>query len=549
MTSPRPDRGISDVDDVPRVTVSTEPGDPVQVAFVGIGPGDPGLLTVRALNLLARASIIAIAPGDRAALTDLVSATTQIVDLPVPEDRTSTERADALTQIVRQAPPGALVARVMADPATAPGLTLEARALRAAGIWFELVPGVNPAAAVASYAGMPMADDGSGLHLVDVDETELDSAWLRAFAPGDPLLLHGGAPGLMGAVDALLAAGWPGDTRISMTERGTTPMQRTTTGPLRRADRLIQALAPGTSAVVVVGAPVELREDLSWFESKPLYAWRVLVPRTQDQAGPAIARLAEYGARAEVVPTIAVEPPRNPAQLDRAINGLVTGRYEWLGFTSANAVKAVREKFDALGLDTRSLAGIKVAAVGGVTAAALRDWGIVADLLPDIEQSAAGLLDAWPEYDPDLDPINRVLLPRADIATDTLVAGLAELGWEVDDVTAYRTVRAAPPPEGTRYDIKSGGFDAVVFTSSSTVGNLVGIAGKPHTMTVVACIGPATAKTATELGLRVDVVAPAANALALVDALAAHGASMAEAAKSGGVVFKRPSQRTRRRHK
>ena len=131
--------------------------------------------------------------------------------------------------------------------------------------------------------------------------------------------------------------------------------------------------------------------------------------------------------------------------------------------------------------------------------------------MPSGEQSAAGLLEDWPEYDELLDPINRVFLPRADIATENLVAGLIDLGWECDDVTAYRTVRAAPPPAPTRDAIKTGKFDAVVFTSSSTVRNLVGIAGKPHPSTVIAVIGPATAKTAEEHGLRVDVLAPQAR--------------------------------------
>ena len=208
------------------------------------------------------------------------------------------------------------------------------------------------------------------------------------------------------------------------------------------------------------------------------------------------------------VPTIAVEPPRTPQQMERAIKGLVTGRYEWVAFTSRNAVKAVREKFEEYGLDARAFAGIKVAAVGEQTAAALLAFGVKPDLVPSGEQSAAGLLEDWPPYDPVFDPIDRVFLPRADIATENLVAGLIELGWEVDDVTAYRTVRAAPPAAPIREAIKGGGFDAVVFTSSSTVRNLVGIAGKPHASTVIACIGPETAKTAEEHGLRVDVLAP-----------------------------------------
>ncbi len=144
-----------------------------------------------------------------------------------------------------------------------------------------------------------------------------------------------------------------------------------------------------------------------------------------------------------------------------------------------------------------------------------------------------------------LDPINRVLLPRADIATETLVARLTELGWEAEDVTAYRTVRAAPPPAPISEAIKGGGFDAVLFTSSSTVRNLIGIAGKPHAVTVIAVIGPQTAKTAAEFGLRVDVTAPKPSATALVDALAEYGAGMRDAAIAAGEPVRKPSERRR----
>jgi uroporphyrinogen III methyltransferase/synthase len=300
--------------------------------------------------------------------------------------------------------------------------------------------------------------------------------------------------------------------------------------------------------VAVFGQAARMAEQSRWFEGRALFGWRVLVPRTKQQAGSMIELLAEHGATAEVVPTIAVEPPRSPQQIERAVKGLVTGRYEWIGFTSVNAVRAIRERVEAFGLDARALAGLKVAAVGGVSAEALREWGIEPDLVPcgEVEQSASGLLEIWPAYDPSLDPINRVFLPRADIATDTLVAGLQALGWEVDDVTAYRTVRAAPPPAAIREAIKSGRFDAVVFTSSSTVRNLVGIAGKPHSATVIACIGPATAKTVQEYGLRVDVLAPEPSVAALVEALAEYGAGLRAAASSGEPAV-RPSQRRTRK--
>ena len=303
-------------------------------------------------------------------------------------------------------------------------------------------------------------------------------------------------------------------------------------------------------AIAVVGPVVDLRETLSWFETKPLFGWKVLVPRTKEQAGGLSSRLRGFGAVPEEVPTISVEPPRNPQQMDKAVRGLVEGRYEWIAFTSVNAVRAVREKFEEYGLDARAFSGLKIAAVGDKTASALADWGLNSDLVPSGEQSARGLLEDWPPYDDVLDPINRVFLPRADIATETLVAGLVDLGWEVDDVTAYRTVRAAPPPAPTREAIKTGRFDAVVFTSSSTVRNLVGIAGKPHTSTIIAVIGPATAKTAEEHGLRVDVLAPNPSVEELVDALADFGAARRAEMLGSGQPVTKPSERrpsTRRR--
>nr|MBA3523953.1 uroporphyrinogen-III synthase [Geodermatophilaceae bacterium] len=222
----------------------------------------------------------------------------------------------------------------------------------------------------------------------------------------------------------------------------------------------------------------------------------------------------------------AVEPPRSASQMERAVKGLVTGRYGWVIFTSTNAVRAVWERFSDSGLDARAFAGVKIACVGEQTAAAVQALGIRPELVPSADQSSEGLLADFPPYDDVLDPIDRVLLPRADIATETLAAGLRERGWEIDDVTAYRTVRAAPPPAKTREAIKGGGFDAVCFTSSSTVRNLVGIAGKPHPRTLVACIGPQTAATAREFGLRVDVQPEVAAVEPLVDALAAFALTM-----------------------
>jgi uroporphyrinogen III methyltransferase/synthase len=362
----------------------------------------------------------------------------------------------------------------------------------------------------------------------DVGALDFEAVAQAVNAPGGPrsVALAVDAGDLAAVRDGLLAAGVDGQTAIAVTGDGTGETQYTTTSTV---DSFLTAALGFTGRVVLtLGPGVSEREKLGWWENRPLYGWKVLVPRTKEQAGAMSARLRGYGAMPCEVPTIAVEPPRTPAQMERAVKGLVDGRYAWIIFTSVNAVKAVWEKFAEHGLDARHFGGVKIACVGEATANAVRAFGIQPELVPSGEQSSEGLLAEFPPHDELLDLVGRVLLPRADIATETLAAGLVERGWEVDDVTAYRTVRAAPPPAEIRDAIKSGGFDAVLFTSSSTVRNLVGIAGKPHTRTVVAVIGPKTAETAAEFGLRVDVQPAHASVPDLVEALAEYAVELRE---------------------
>jgi len=514
------------------------------VSFVGAGPGDPGLLTVRAVDLLAGADVVVLDQGSREDLVERYGREgVEVVDAGSGDDGQPLARAARAKLVVKAAKAGGRVVRLMdGDPSTFTGLVDELSACRKAGIAFDVVPGVSAVTAVPAYAGVPMTTSATtSVHIVHPAGRSLD--WAQHAATDATVLVLGGCDDLAAAAVGLLAAGRAGSTPVALTAHGTTTTQATVTTTLDQLAAAAVAAGDGAPTMAVIGDVVSLREQASWYETKALFGWRVLVPRTKQQAGGVTQRLAEHGATAEVVPTISVEPPRTPQQMEKAVKGLVTGRYEWIGFTSVNAVRAVREKFTEYGLDARAFSGLKVAAVGGVTADALREWGIEPDLVPEEEQSATGLLQAWPPYDDVLDPINRVFLPRADIATDTLVAGLVENGWEVDDVTAYRTVRAAPPAAPVRDAIKSGAFDAVVFTSSSTVRNLVGIAGKPHPSTVVACIGPATAKTAEEHGLRVDVLAPEPSSDALVDALAAYGQGLRAGAVEAGEEPLRPSQR------
>jgi uroporphyrinogen III methyltransferase/synthase len=515
------------------------------VSFVGSGPGDPGLLTVRAVDLLQQADVVVTELPEHADLVRAVRGATEagpeLVDGGFGEDGQPLTHAARAKVVVKQAKRGLRVVRLMSgDPFLYASGPEEAQACVKAGIAFEIVPGVSSISAVPAYAGIPLTTKDHREVAVVTCGDKVD--WSQ-YADKRTLVLLSAVGQVGDIAKALVAAGRSPETPVAMTRVGTTTEQATVTSTLERiaADARAARMAP--PAITVVGDVVDLREALSWFETKPLFGWRVLVPRTKEQAGSLSQRLRGFGAVPDEVPTISVEPPRNPLQMDKAVRGLVEGRYEWIAFTSVNAVKAVREKFEEYGLDARAFSGLKIAAVGDKTAQAISDWGLRADLVPSGEQSAAGLLEDWPEYDEVLDPINRVFLPRADIATENLVAGLIDLGWECDDVTAYRTVRAAPPAAPIRDAIKTGKFDAVVFTSSSTVRNLVGIAGKPHPSTVIAVIGPATAKTAEEHGLRVDVLAPKPDVDELVDALADFGAARRIAMVEAGQPVTKPSDR------
>jgi len=523
---------------------AAKPAKPLgSVAFVGAGPGDPDLLTVRAVELLARADVVVTESQDEAFVRRFCREDVEVVDGSLGDDGQPLSHAVRARLVVKAAKSGGAVVRLLdGDPFLYATGSEEAAGCAKAGIPFEVVPGVSSVSAVPAYAGIPLTSaKHREVRVVNVAEGAVD--W-SVVAAGNATLVLLAATGAIGDVaKALIAEGRDPSTPVAMIQQGTTTAQRTVISTLERAAADVKAAKLSAPTITVVGDTVALRETLSWFETKPLFGWRVLVPRTKEQAGALSERLRAFGAVPEEVPTIAVEPPRTPQQMERAIKGLVTGRYEWIAFTSRNAVKAVRERFEEYGLDARAFAGIKVATVGEQTAADLLAWGIKPDLVPSGEQSAAGLLEDWPPYDPVFDPIDRVFLPRADIATENLVAGLVERGWEVDDVTAYRTVRAAPPAAPIREAIKSGGYDAVVFTSSSTVRNLVGIAGKPHTSTVIACIGPATAKTAEEHGLRVDVLAPSPSVADLATALSEYGASLRSAAVAAGDPVLRPSQK------
>ncbi|MCQ9333588.1 uroporphyrinogen-III synthase [Corynebacterium phoceense] len=548
-------------------SISDSPEPLGKVIFVGAGPGNPDLLTIRAREVLAHNALAVVDPEVTGGIRETIASA-----LPVPQELLDAAEeeyaricAEAKANGARRKPPrpaaptaaiiedpaedllaqfqsaldqgGDVIRLVAGNPLGRESIKDEISCVAAAGMEFQVVPGMSLPSTVPSFAGLAL---GSAYTEADLSD---GADWDALANATQPLVLQTTQEQLADISRELQSRGMPADTEAYVTVHGTTRLQRTHETTLGTLGKLCAELSG--PLVVTLGRSFDDRTKYSWWENRPLYGWRVLVPRTKEQAAAMSARLAGYGAIPQSVPTISVEPPRNPAQMDRAIKGIVEGRYKWIIFTSVNAVKAVWDKIFELGLDARDFAGVHLAAVGQKTADAIREKGMIPELLPDrTKQNAEGLLEVFPNFVEDIDAVGRILLPRADLAGEALPKGLEALGWEVDDVVAYRTVRAAPPSAEIRDMIKSGAFDAVAFTSGSTVRNLVGIAGKPHARTIIACIGPSTKAAAEEMGLRVDVVPEVAEVPALIDALAEHVAALRAA---GNLPAPRKKRRARKK--
>ena len=480
------------------------------VYLVGGGPGDPGLLTRRAAALLAAADVVVHDRLVDPALLDLVRPGAERIDAgkrPGGDAEHAQEEINAL--LVARARAGDLVVRLKGgDPFVFGRGGEEALALEAAGVSYEVVPGVSAALAAPALAGIPVTQRmlASAVTIVTGHGGEGDAApdWTALARSGATLVVVMGAQRRGEVADRLLAAGMAPATPVALVERASTPDQRsarTTLGAL--------ASEPLESpATIVIGAVAGLR--LSSPEQRPLFGRRVVVTRAREQAGDLAHCLETLGARVIECPTIAIaDPPDRGAALGAALGAL--GEYEWVVFTSANAVERV---FAGLH-DARDLAGPRVAAIGAATASALAARGIVADLVSK-RPRATGLLAVFP---PPGAAGARVLLPRAVQASSELPDGLAARGYRVEAVPAYETVRPEVPP-AVLGEVSVA--DAVTFASGSAIAGLVALVGAAGIPPVVATIGPVTTAAAHQFGLQVTVEAKAASPVALAEALAEH---------------------------
>jgi len=487
------------------------------VYLVGAGPGDPGLLTVRGAELLGRADVV---------VYDRLSVASLLEQAPPGAERigvgkapgagpTQEEINELLVEHGRRHPDGVVVRLKGGDPFVFARGGEEAAALKAAGVAFEVVPGITSAIAVPAYAGIPVTLRHSSTSFTVITGHEDPAAgegtvdWEAAARLGGTIVVLMGVARIEVIAERLLAGGLPPETPVAAVTWGTRPEQRTV-----RATLASIAAAPVRSpAVYVIGRVAA--EELSWFEDRPLFGRRVVVTRTRAQASELSARLRDAGAEPIEVPTIqVVDPDDGCTALRAALQRLGDGAYDWLVLTSPNGVERTFAQLP----DVRAVRA-KVAAIGPGTADALARHRIHADLVPE-RFVAEGLLDAFP------DGRGRVLIARAAVARDVLPDGLRAKGWDVDVVDAYRTVQA----DVTDDDIdRAATADAITFTSSSTVERWLELAGTDSTPKVVACIGPITAATARERGLHVDVEAGEHTITGLVEALCRHWSSTSTA--------------------
>ena len=497
-----------------------------KVYLVGAGPGDPGLITVKGLKCLKKADVIIYDRLIDDSLLEEAPPKTERIYVGKGRGCHAMEQKEINLLMVGKAREGKTVVRLKGgDPFVLGRGGEEAEVLAANKIPYEIVPGVSSAYAVPAYAGIPVTHRrlASSFTVITGHEApekgESSIAWDKISTSSDTLVFLMGMENLAHIVNQLIQNGKPSSTPVAVISQGTSSRQGTLVGTLE--DIVSRAKQEGFEppAVIVVGEVVQLREQLRWFDNRPLFGKRILVTRAEHQANELSRLLMELGAIPVEMPVIKIGPPRTWKKLDQAIMNLRS--YGWIIFTSVNAVEVFWKRLYALELDSRWLDDTKIGAIGPVTARALEEKGIRPDYLPEIYTSQ-GFLAGLKKKDI---AGHRVLLPRADIAGNELAEGLIKLGAEVHQVTAYKT---APTKKGVsqgKQMLLKGKIDVITFTSASTVNSLLAILGQKWEVikrAKLAGIGPNTATVLAQKGLKADIVAKEHTIPGLVEAIEKH---------------------------
>ena len=481
--------------------------------LVGAGPGDPGLLTVRGAEVLRRADVVVFDRLSVEALLDLAPAAAERISVGKAPGAVTMPQDDINSLLVERGRAGQTVVRLKGgDPFVFARGGEEAAALAAAGVPFEVVPGITSAIAAPAYAGIPVTLRHSSTSFTVVTGHEDPSVgddgtvdWDAVARVGGTIVILMGVARIRQIAAKLIAAGRSPHTPVAAVRWGTRPDQHTTRATLGTiADQALES-----PSVIVVGEVAAA--DLSWFERRPLFGKRVVVTRSPGQASQLSDVLRAAGAEPVEVPVIEIaDPIDGGAALRAAAMGLV--HYDWVVVTSSNGARRLLAAIRDIGADARAFGATKVAAIGPGTAAVLAGSGIEADLVPETFV-AEGLLEALGRPTTGR---GRLLLARAETARAALPDGLRSHGWEVEVVDAYRTIPAAVT---SRQRAAVACADAIMFTSASTVERFLAAFGADAVPPVVACIGPITAAAARDQGLTVTAEAPMSTVAALVDAL------------------------------
>lgn len=498
------------------------------VFLVGAGPGDPGLLTLRGAQLLGRAQTVLYDRLVAPELLSLAPAGACRIYVGKRPGHHAMEQDEINALLIREAREGRTVVRLKGgDPFVFGRGGEEALALAEAGVPFEIVPGITAGIAGPACAGIPVTHRGLSSAVVLVtgheDPGKADSDLdYEALARIGTVVFYMGVSRLADIARKLIDAGRPADTPAAAIQQATTARQRTVVATLATLAERAEAERLAPPAIIVVGQVARLREHIRWFELRPLAGKTIVVTRTREQAGELSARLRDLGARVVELPTIAVEP-LDAGPLRAALERIAD--FTWLAFTSPNGVDRFFACLADGGRDARCLAGLRVAAIGPGTAQRLAERGLRADLLPPravAESLTEAMLAAG------VGPADRVLLPRAKDARDVLPQALRDAGARVDEIAVYRTVLPEMVDSDALAMVVSGEADLVTLTSSSTARHfavLVEAHGGPEALDAVrrtvdlAAIGPITAATAGELGLRVAVEATEHTIDGLVEAI------------------------------
>ena len=486
-----------------------------KVFLVGAGPGDPGLLTVKGLRAIQQAEVIFY---DDLANSDLLGEAPDGCETIYVGKRAgfrSRSQEETCALLVEHARSGKTVVRLKGgDPFVFGRGGEEADALQKAGVPFEVVPGITSAIAAPAYAGIPVTHRGVSTHVTivtgheDPEKGRSDVDWGALARTGGTLVVLMGAGGRAEIARKLIEGGRAPDTPVAAVRWGTRPNQVTVRG---RLDELAKMDVAAPSAIVIGGVAAL---DFSWFESLPLFGVRIAVTRTREQASELVSRLRQLGADVLELPTIKIVDPDDWGSVDRAVEGL--GEFDWLVFTSANAVERLFTRMQDLKTDTRALAGVRIAAVGPGTAARVRSCYLRVDLCPT-RHTAEGLLEAFSQEGGLKDA--RFLIPRPEVARDILPNGLRNAGAEVYEPVVYKTVRPDGLPDGVLDRLENGEIDLVTFASSSSARNFVDLLGEDRFSALrdrldAVSIGPITTQAAEALGFRV-VAEPAEDEVSI----------------------------------